>query len=138
MQATATRPAPTNPQPFSTLAGAQFLALTTYRRNGAPVVTPVWFAPCGGALAVRTEADSGKVKRLRHSSVVSIAPCTFKGKATGPSMAATARVLELGGWPAGDAALARKYGLLRRAINLMNRFRRRAQVLIAIEPPATA
>lgn len=121
---------------FAPLRRKPFIALTTYRRDGSAVATPVWFALCGGALAVRTAAATGKVKRLRRDGRVMLAPCTFKGRSTGPAIAARARVLAVNAWPAGDAALARKYGLLRRLINLAARLRRIEHVLLVIEPAA--
>ena len=52
------------------LASAQYVALTTFRRTGAPVTTPVWFAPSldePGLFAVITVDDTGKTKRLAHT-----------------------------------------------------------------------
>ncbi|MDT7579905.1 MAG: uncharacterized protein QOK35_1169, partial [Pseudonocardiales bacterium] len=46
------------------MADEQFVSLSTFRRSGAPVATPVWIARDGDALVVTTIADSGKVKRL--------------------------------------------------------------------------
>jgi uncharacterized protein len=58
-----------------TLADARFVSLTTFRRSGEAVSTPVWVGRDGGALVVLTPADSGKVKRLRHDPRVEIRPC---------------------------------------------------------------
>ncbi len=49
------------------VAGERFVSLTTFRRDGTPVATPVWIARDGDALVVTTPADSGKVKRLRST-----------------------------------------------------------------------
>jgi uncharacterized protein len=57
------------------LADARFVSLTTFRRSGEPVSTPVWVGRDGEALVVLTPADSGKVKRLRHDPRVEIRPC---------------------------------------------------------------
>ncbi|TFV86630.1 PPOX class F420-dependent oxidoreductase [Blastococcus sp. CT_GayMR16] len=57
------------------LADARFVSLTTFRRSGEPVSTPVWVGRDGGSLVVLTPADSGKVKRLRHDPRVEIRPC---------------------------------------------------------------
>ena len=46
----------------------RYLSLATFRRSGAEVRTPVWFAATGGLLYLFTARDSGKVKRLRYSS----------------------------------------------------------------------
>ena len=46
----------------------RYMSLATFRKSGAQVATPVWFAPADGKLYVFTAGDSGKVKRLRGSS----------------------------------------------------------------------
>jgi hypothetical protein len=56
------------------LAGEQFVSVTTFRRDGTPVPTPVWIAQDGDALVVTTPAGTGKVKRLRHDPRVEPAP----------------------------------------------------------------
>jgi uncharacterized protein len=66
--------------PLLPLADARFLSLTTFRRSGEPVSTPVWIGRDGGALVVLTPAGSGKVRRLRHDPRVEIRPCGRFGK----------------------------------------------------------
>ena len=57
------------------LADEQFIALTTYRRTGAPVPTPVWVVPVmGGRLGFYTTMGTGKTKRLKHTDRVSTRP----------------------------------------------------------------
>jgi PPOX class probable F420-dependent enzyme len=62
------------------LAESRFISLTTFRRSGAAVSTPVWVGRDGTSLVVLTPADSGKVKRLRHDPRVEIRPCGRFGK----------------------------------------------------------
>jgi PPOX class probable F420-dependent enzyme len=62
------------------LADARFVSLTTFRRSGEPVSTPVWVGRDGTSLVVLTPAGSGKVKRLRHDPRVELAPCGRFGK----------------------------------------------------------
>ena len=74
----------------------KYVLLTTFRRNGDAVPTPVWIAglPDGtGGLA--TEIDSGKVKRIRNNPAVTLQPCTMRGKVRAGSaiVSATADVL---------------------------------------------
>jgi len=57
------------------LADSRFVSLTTFRRSGEPVSTPVWVGRDGSSLVVLTPAGSGKVKRLRHDPRVEIRPC---------------------------------------------------------------
>src|SRR2546422_10513339 len=61
----------------------RYMALSTFRRSGAEVATPVWFAEAGGRLYVFTAGDSGKGKRLRHSSRARVAPSDARGRGQG-------------------------------------------------------
>jgi len=56
------------------------MSLATFRRSGAEVRTPVWFATMDGKIYVFTAGESGKVKRLRHSSRARVAPCDMRGR----------------------------------------------------------
>ncbi|CAA9407759.1 MAG: hypothetical protein AVDCRST_MAG75-2546 [uncultured Propionibacteriaceae bacterium] len=62
------------------LADERFISLTTFRRSGKAVSTPVWVGRDGEALVVLTPAHSGKVKRLRRDPRVEIRPCGRFGK----------------------------------------------------------
>lgn len=91
----------------------KYISLTTFRKNGQAVKTPVWFAEQDGKLYVQTRNDSGKYKRIRNNPQVKLAPCTMGGKITGPEFAGTARVLPAARWPEAKNALRRKYWLAR-------------------------
>jgi PPOX class probable F420-dependent enzyme len=119
------------------LAPHRYLSLATFRRSGAEVRTPVWFAEVEGRLYAFTAGDSGKVKRLRASPRARVAPCDARGRVTGAWQDASARVVD-------DArvitrahvALRAKYGWQVRLLDLVSRltgrFRRRAWVEIAL------
>lgn len=62
---------------------AEYLNLGTFRKTGARVDTPVWFAEHDGGFYVLSNNQAGKVKRLKNSSRCQIAPCTMTGKLTG-------------------------------------------------------
>ena len=98
----------------------RYLSLATFRTTGAEVRTPVWFTALNDKLYVFTAGDSGKVKRLRRSGRVRIAPCDARGKVSGAWRDATARIVEMAP-PGADAALSRKYGWQRRLLNLFSR-----------------
>lgn len=97
----------------SEISGAKYISLTTFRKSGAAVRTPVWFGEEACKLYVRTRGDSGKCKRIRNNSSVGVAPCTFRGKIAGPEFNATARILPAESWPTAKAAVERKYWLAR-------------------------
>jgi PPOX class probable F420-dependent enzyme len=56
----------------------KYLSLTSFRRDGTGVATPVWFVEAGGRLLVETDAGSYKVRRIRRDPQVTIAPCTAR------------------------------------------------------------
>jgi PPOX class probable F420-dependent enzyme len=77
----------------ASIHGQKYISLTTFRKNGAGVATPVWFGEDDGKLYVMTRSDMGKTKRIRNNPQVRVAPCTIRGKVTGAEVAATARIL---------------------------------------------
>jgi PPOX class probable F420-dependent enzyme len=93
------------------LARAKRTLLISYRRDGTPVPTPVWAAPAGGVLYVRSERSSGKVKRLRNDARLLLAPCTVRGEPLGAPLEARGRVLEPDEEALAERALARRYGI---------------------------
>ncbi|SEF03898.1 hypothetical protein SAMN05216489_09842 [Streptomyces sp. 3213] len=97
------------------LVAARHISLTTYRKNGTPVATPVWLAPDGERLLVWTDPASGKVKRLRHTSRVAVAVCDRHGRVPGgaPRYEATARILDSTESREARRTLASRYLLVR-------------------------
>ena len=65
---------------FAALGDERFLSLTTFRKSGERVSTPVWIGRDGDALIVTTPQASGKVKRLRNSPRVEVRPCNRMGR----------------------------------------------------------
>lgn len=61
----------------------KYISLQTFRKNGVPVNTPVWFVISNDKMYVLTKESTGKVKRLKNNNSVNIAPCTFGGKLKG-------------------------------------------------------
>ena len=70
-----------------------YVSVATFRKNGVAVHTPVWFAEDNGKLYFMTSTRLGKYKRIRNNPNVTVAPCTIRGKITGPEFQATARIL---------------------------------------------
>jgi len=93
------------------LSEEQYLLVTTFRRDGTPVPTPVWAARDGEALVVWTVGNSGKVKRIRRDGHVTVAPCTVRGKPTGEEHPARAEVLDRDGSQRVRNLIKRKYGV---------------------------
>jgi PPOX class probable F420-dependent enzyme len=95
------------------IKGQKYISLTSFRRTGIPVATPVWFAEQDGKLWVMTRNDSGKYRRIRNNPQVRVAPCTIRGKAIGSEFDGSARVLPTESWAPARTAIRRKYWLAR-------------------------
>ncbi|MFE3830800.1 PPOX class F420-dependent oxidoreductase [Streptomyces sp. NPDC059092] len=78
------------------LARSRYVSLTTYRKDGTGVATPVWHAVDGGELFVWTRSDSWKVKRIRANSPVVVTACDVRGRIApgAPTAEGAARLLE--------------------------------------------
>lgn len=76
------------------IRGQRYISLATFRKNGTPVYTPVWFGEENGHLYVMTSSKTGKSKRLRNNPEVRIAPSTIRGKVTGPEFSAKVRFMK--------------------------------------------
>lgn len=97
---------------FGVLEGHNYARLTTYRKSGMPVSTPVWFALVGAdeRVYVFTDIESGKVKRIRNDPRASVAPSSVRGRPRGREVGVEARVLERSEHEMADRALREKYG----------------------------
>jgi uncharacterized protein len=91
----------------------KYISLTTFRKNGSGIATPVWFGEGDGKLYVMTRSDMGKTKRIRNNPQVRVAPCTIRGTVTGPEFAATARILPPEEHSQARQAINRKYWIAR-------------------------
>jgi PPOX class probable F420-dependent enzyme len=64
-----------------TLSDEKYVLLTTFKRDGTPVATPVWWVPMEGErFGFYTSSTSGKIKRLDHTERVTVQPCNARGK----------------------------------------------------------
>jgi PPOX class probable F420-dependent enzyme len=127
---------------FAQLNKASYISLTTFRKTGEAVPTPVWFAEREGTLYLFTFPGAGKVKRINHTARVTVAPCTLNGRVTGPAIEGKARVLTE---PADEAlaeqTLAKKYGIIWRLYHgvmglgrVISRKPKSKSVWLAIDP----
>ena len=126
---------------LSDLTQERYISLTTFKRDGTPVATPVWVAGDDGRLLVHSAADTWKVKRIRRDKHVQVAACGPTGKVRGEAFDGEAKIVP-------DTSLvqaleARKYGLVYRATRLFTAIGRRMRrkptpesVTIEIAPAA--
>ena len=124
---------PTN-DPVAAVARAKCLALTTFKRDGTAVATPIWFNVIDGKILVTTPASSWKVKRVTNNPKVTFATCTQRGKVTGPTFTGTARVLPQEELAPVLKAKRRRY-FSARFIQLLPGARDQAAIEIVADPP---
>ncbi|MDX2702867.1 PPOX class F420-dependent oxidoreductase [Streptomyces sp. PA03-6a] len=106
------------------LAAGKYVLVTTYRRDGRTVATPVWVVRDGEAVGAWTAADSGKVKRIRNRADVLVGPCDVRGNPTGEQVPARAEILGPQETERYRSLVARKYGLIGRLTLFGSRLRR--------------
>ena len=112
-------------------AARSYLNLESYRRTGAPVRTPLWFAEEEGVLYVYSVADSGKVKRIRNNPRVRVVPSDLRGNPRGEWVEARAEILDPEGAARGHRLLRRKYWL-KRLMDLFGRLGKRRHAVMAL------
>jgi len=111
-----------------------YLNLATFRRSGAAVETPVWFAAHADRLYVFTEGDAGKVKRLRANPSIRVAPCSVRGRPKGAWLPGRARrVDDAATIAAAYRALRRKYGFQMWLLDLFSRLAGRIEKRAILE-----
>ena len=91
---------------------AKTILLTTYKRDGTPVPTPVSIAFDGDQAFFRSWDKAWKTKRLRNNPRVEVAPATLRGKPLGPPVRARATLLEGKQAAIAARALARRHRVL--------------------------
>lgn len=130
------------------LASAKYVELTTFRRTGAGVPTPVWFAPSlddPGLFVAISVDDTGKTKRLAHTDTVELRACDIRGRVApgAPTFRGTARVVrDAAGIAAVRRAVVAKYGFPARVSDLTDTIGSklgmkrapRAGILVTVEP----
>ena len=121
---------------FTNLDKEKYMSLTTFRKSGEAVITPMWFAESRGTIYAETGVNAGKLKRIRQTERVTLAACTMSGKVTGSEIEGKARVVsDLLEINAARVALSKKYGLTRSVyyfvLNIFSIMRRKPQTNLA-------
>jgi uncharacterized protein len=98
------------------ISDTKTILLTSYKRDGTPVATPVSVAFEGERAFFRSYDRAWKTKRLRNRPNVEVAPATLRGKPTGPAIRATATLLPEGRDRIAARALARRHRILQGAL----------------------
>ena len=118
------------------LAGEKYISLTTFKKDGTAVATPVWVVSDDGRrLLVWTGPDTWKVKRLRRDPRVVVAASDYRGRVRGESVEGVGRLLDIPQGSLVEPLLDRKYGLMRRLLGVFNRL---VRVVTRNQPEAAA
>ena len=120
-------------QKLAQFEGEKYLSVETFRKNGAGVATPVWFAENGGLLYIYSLSNAGKVKRIRNNPRVRVMPCDVRGKPNGEWVEGRARILDAAGAEQAHRLLDKKYGLIKKIGGLFSKLMKRERTTIAIE-----
>lgn len=120
------------------LRGENYISLTTFRKNGQAVATPVWFSEADGKFYVWSEAHSGKIKRLHNNTSVLVSPSDSRGKVTGPVLPARARLLkqkeDAPKIEMAESASKKKYGWQLAFFRTLMKWRKKEYLYIEITP----
>lgn len=141
----AVRHEPVRPEPgaaarvhgFEHLRGHRYAVLTTFRKDGSPVPTAVWFGlDTAGCVYFVTEANAYKVRRIRRADAVLLAPSDLRGRPVGPAAAGTARVLPAAEIARAERVIAANYGLIRPLYRAFSARLSAGQVYVEVKPGA--
>ena len=126
-----------SPNPFDVLEGHRYVRLSTFRKSGEAVPTPVWFARVDDDLCVVTGRNTGKAKRIRNNPGVALAPSDFRGRPKDRDVRAFARLTDEQKGGAADRALRGKYGWQYSVFEFVERLLGSADELVFLElsPP---
>ena len=120
---------------LESFVGQWAVLLTTYKRDGTPIGTPVNIAVDGNRAFVSTFDTAWKLKRIHNNPEVEIAPSTWRGRLTGPAIRARARLLEGEESAYAGRLLVRKHPILHRIlVPLVHRLRGNETVHIELRP----
>ena len=107
-----------------------YINIETYRKNGHPVRTPLWFVIKGDRIYFRTDRESGKVKRITNNQNVRLAACDIRGKLNGPWLDGEAHLEEFDSEV--FSMIRKKYGIRAVLIRFFNKLRRITPIIISI------
>jgi uncharacterized protein len=128
------------PASLEALKCTKTILLTTFRRDGTPIATPVSIAFDGDRAFFRTWHTAWKAKRLAHNPRVEVAPSDLRGHPTGPTQTTRARLLSGAEATVAARALSRRHRVLQAVLVPMThrlmRYRTLHYELLAVDPTA--
>ncbi len=116
------------------ILSGEYLNFESYRKNGAAIRTPMWFAESGRSIYVYTLTNTPKVKRVHNNPKVRIAPCDLRGNLKGEWINAKAQIVDEDEAIRGHALLRKKYGWKKGIGDFYSRLVGRKRTVIRIDP----
>ncbi len=110
----------------------KYVNVETFKKSGQVVRTPLWFVEENGVLYVRPPAASAKVRRIRNNQHVRVVPSDVRGNPHGVWLDGEARLIDAENAEWVNDLIKRKYGLLKRLIDIRSRLRGTKAVVIAV------
>ena len=110
----------------------KYINLETYKKNSQVVQTPVWFVLDEGVIYVRTDKNSGKVKRVRNNPNVRITPCNIRGRPKGEWIDGTIQIAKENESKHAKQLFNQKYGLRGKMLGIMYKLRKIEFVVLSI------
>jgi PPOX class probable F420-dependent enzyme len=104
------------------LGDEKYILLTTFRRDGTAVATPVWAVKLDDErIGFWTSSGSGKAKRLAHTARVTVTPCDARGRvrAGAEPVDASARLVTGGELEEIRKRIVAKYGFMTKFTKLL-------------------
>jgi uncharacterized protein len=112
--------------------GYKYINLETYKKNGNPISTPVWFVIENNLIFIVTRSSTGKIKRLKNNPNVRIMPCGFRGESKGEWVSGIAEFIDFRESARIVNLRNKKYGITAKLVSLFT-LRKGKFIVISIQ-----
>ena len=112
---------------------AKYINVQTFKKNGQPISTPVWFIIKDNKIFFRTSKNSGKIKRIRNNNNIKFALCDIRGKINGEWFDGIAKIEN----DSNNVILSlinKKYGISSQLMKIFYKFMKIDIAILSIEP----
>jgi uncharacterized protein len=113
------------------LETGKYINLLTYKKNGEPVLTPVWFIFKDNKIFIRTSNKSGKFKRIKNNKNVKFALCNIRGQIKGEWHNGFAKLEPNNRWV--FSKINEKYGIFAHLMNILYKIKKMDIIILSIE-----
>lgn len=120
------------------LAHQTFVALTTFRKSGAPVTTPMHLVEANGRVFFRTFSAAGKAKRLARNPDITLAPADIRGQVHGDALRASTHLVQGADEALARSAMKQGYPVSQRLIPLYHKLRGWKTLHYEVVPQSTS